>query len=504
MLGPAERALLEETVRRLRVQAQPAAEPVLRAIRQELFAEQLALIDDPSREKAALCTRRAGKTETDQRYAPLEAMKHPGSLVRIWGITRMRCKELMWLPLKYLFERHKVAVKANDTELRIFLSNRSEIRLVGADKDKEAQKKRGDKTRLEIILEAQAFGGFLKSLVEDVVEPCTADVRGTMLLEGTPGPICAGHWFSMTGSLPHATAKRWESPGRLVDGQREGQGWSCHRWGVLDNPYMRHMLEDLPKLKAKRGWDDEHPTWLREWRAQWVNDEGALFYAFDATRNLHRKSEDELRGPGWLHVLGWDLGANDDMAKVVWAWRPEEKVLYEAFSWKRPGAGLAECHTLDKWLHERFNIIAQVADTGGGGKMMTNEYAARFPEAPAYEPAKKTEKPAHVRLFNDDMRAGNVKLRDGSPLHQEMSVLPKDTDIPPELPPVEDPRFPNHCCDGGLYGWRRAYHYLHEAEEERPPPRGTPAAAEREAVELERREVEQAMQAETTPWWEEA
>lgn len=500
MSNSPNRQLLIATLRRLRVRGAVSVEPTIQAIRAEMFAEQLAFVDDPSREKAANGTRRCGKTGAEERYGPLEALKHPGSLIRYWAITRQRCKELMWLPLKYLLERHHVAAKTNDSELRIFLSNRSEIRLVGADKDKEAQKKRGDKTRLEIVMEAQSFGPFLKTLIEDVVDPCLFDLRGTKALDGTPGPIPAGHWFSVTGSKPHETAKRWISPGRVVGGALEGQGWSCHRWSVLDNPHLPHAAEELKALQVRRGWDDNHPTYLREWLARWVSDSGALFYAFDESRNLHHLPEEKLRGPGWVHVLGWDLGHRDDMGKVVLAFHPDSPDIFEAFSWKKPGAGLDECASIDEELHRRFNIIARVADTGGGGAMFVAEHARRWP-GHFYEAAKKTEKYAHVLLLNDDLRAGRLKLREGSPLHQEMSTLPKDPDWPDEKVPREDPRFPNHCCDPALYAWRRAYHFFHEKEEVRPPP-GSPEAHEAEAVRMEQAELRAFEQQSSQPWWE--
>jgi len=263
---------------------------------------------------------------------------------------------------------------------------------------------------------------------------------------------------------------------------------------------MQHMRVDLPLLKAKRGWDDNHPTWLREWRAQWVNDASALFYAFAEPRNVHNLPEEKLRGRGWVHVLGWDLGFRDDMAKVVWAFHPDDACLYEAFSWKEPGASLEKCNALDEELHRRFNVCARVADTGGGGAMLVEEHSRRWP-GHSYEAAKKTEKYAHVVLFNDDMRCGRVKVREGSPLHQEMATLPKDPDWPDEKAPREDPRFPNHCCDAGLYGWRRAYHFTHEHQEEKPAP-GTPEAHEAEAKRMEERAVSEWQEEQDRPWWE--
>ena len=189
-------ALLEKARRK---QAAEQATTITGGIRKELYSEQLAVVDDESQNIALLGTRRAGKTEIWPRYAVMGALENPGCIVRIWGASRLRCKELIWLKTLDVCNRHIIKVKAHETELRITFENRSEIRLVGADKDKEAQKKRGDKTVLEIVLESQSFGSFLETLVEDVIEPSLFDARtlnkpglGTIILEGTPGPVCTG------------------------------------------------------------------------------------------------------------------------------------------------------------------------------------------------------------------------------------------------------------------------------------------------------------------------
>lgn len=109
-----------------------------------------------------------------------------------------------------------------------------------------------------------------------------------------------------------------------------------------------------------------------------------------------------------------------------------------------------------------------------------------------FEAAKKTDKPGHVRLFNDELRAGRVKLRRGSPYSQEIAVLPKVLDWDEEKtgrPAPEDPRFPNHCCDAGLYSWRWTMAYLHEPKKDAPPV-GSPEWAKAE----EERMIEQALE----------
>lgn len=463
-MNEVQRAILEEFQRRKTERS--AVTALVRRIRAELFDKQLAFLDDPSRNKAALCTRRAGKTSMWVRYTTAEALTKPRVLIRIWAVNRLRAKQLLWDEFVYLFKRHGINAKLHETELTIKFDNGSEIRLLGADKDKEVQKKRGDKTWMEIVLEAQGFGPYLKSLVEDVAEPCLFDLKGTFCLEGTPGPVCAGYWHDVTGR--DNVSSRWQSVGSS-DGI--GTGWSVHRWSVLDNPFLPHAAEELAELKKKRRWGDEHPTYVREWTGRWVNDIGALFYKFNPTRNVH--NIEQPWGPGWTHVLGWDLGFRDDMALVAWGWHPDHPgELYEAYSWKKPGA-------LDDEVMEQvtrleglgFNFIEMVADTGGGGRMYVEAVARRFGRS--FNAAKKTEKYEHVRLLNDDLLTGHIKLRPGSPLLAEMVQLPTDPDWPdptkPEAPPTEDPRFPNHCCDAGLYAFRAAWHYVKDEVKPQKP-----------------------------------
>lgn len=467
-----DRALLEEYERRRK--AKIAVAGTVAAIRKELFAQQLAVHDDKSRNKALLCTRRAGKTQYHARGGTIIALENPGTLQRIWGINRLRAKQLIWEELKALIRRHKIDLdpsynkgQPNETELTVRFANKSEIRLLGADKEQEAEKKRGDKTIRETVLEAQLFGHFLQKLVEDIAEPCLFDLRGDFVLEGTPGPICAGYWYEVSGR--NDTDNRWESPGGK-DGV--GAGWSCHRWSVLDNPFMPHAKVDLVALKRKRRWTEESPTYKREWRALWVNDLTALFYKFDPARNIYNPEDFQPWGPGWEHTVGWDLGSIDDMALVVWGYHPSYPDLYEAFSWKQPGASASEVlEQLEALEHRGFNFVKMVADTQGGGKMYVEEVERRYKRH--FDAAKKSDKADHVRLMNDDFLGGFLKLADGSPYQQEIAALMRDPEWPPEdkpkAPPRESPKCPNHCSDAGLYGYRDVWHFLHAQDEQLPP-----------------------------------
>ena len=460
-----DQLVLQEVV--ARAQQRLAVADIVKAIRAELFDKQLAVIDDTSKLVAPICSRRAGKTNIWPRAATICALERPRSLIRIWAVSLLRAKQLVWDELIRLHQRHKLEVKYNETTHTMKFPNGSEIRLLGADKLKEAEKKRGDKTAMEIIIESQLFGGYLEKIVDDIAGPGLADLDGTFYCEGTPGPVCAGHWYSISGG--NDTASRWISPGRSVQGSQVGGGWSCHRWTLLDNPYpsgKEHWHNWLTRKKAAMRWADDNPTYLREYLGKWVNDYDALFYAFDPVRNTFLPTEREPWGPGWMHTLGWDLGFRDDMALVVWGFHPLLPDLYEAFSWKKPEVRSASVviDEIVKLEQRKFNIIKMVADTGGGGKMYVEDVMKRFPYS--FEPAQKQHKYDHVRLLNDDLRTGFVKLAQGSPYALEMAELPKapdeEDDSKEAKAPKEHPAFANHCCDAGLYAYRGSMHYLHQ------------------------------------------
>ena len=476
MIDPRKAA--EELARRERALAQ--ARGVTAAIRAELFDKQLAFIDDPSRSKSALCTRRAGKTSMWSRYCTIEGLEKPNSLIRVWAINRLRAKQLLWEEFRTVFARHRIPVKMHETELTIRFENGSEIRLLGADKDKEAQKKRGDKTRMEVILEAQLFGPFLRTLVEDVAEPCLFDHQGTMCMEGTPGPVPTGYWYWITGEDKTPDVGQWNSGGMLIstgnrteggdtEKERVGAGWSCHRWGVLNNPHLPHAQEELARIRKRKGWNADSPTYVREYRARWVKDDGVLFYKYNASRNDYSYLQVQPWGPGWKHVLGWDLGSLDDMALGVWGWHPSRRELYQAGEWKKPGASAEEVvEQIQKWEKAGFNFIAKVADTGGGGRMYVEQVMRRTSQV--FEPAKKSEKVEHARLMNDDFLSGRLRVLEGGEYSMELGSLPKDPNWDPDsgTAPEEDPRFPNHLCDCFLYSWRYAMNYLDFEEGETP------------------------------------
>jgi hypothetical protein len=508
-----KRDVLIEKARRKRV-AEEALKKI-NSIRRELDKRQLAIIDDPAQNKAVLGTRRAGKTETWPRDMVMKALAHPGGIVRIWAASRQRCKELVWDKTIDVCNRHDIKVKTHETNLTITFENRSQIRFVGADKDKEAQKKRGDKTILEIVLESQSFGSFLEQLVEDVIEPSLFDARSTnvdgigiVVLEGTPGPVCTGYWYYVTGDDGSEKLKRWLSKGRKLkfNGETEeikGANWTCFRIHVLDNPFLPNAKQELAKTIARKGWTLQHPTYLREWCAIWVTDNDALYFKWIEVRNSYDLGPDfQPWGAGWTHVLGWDIGFNHSMALVVWGWHEHDNVLYEAASWSENHTTAQPVVDKIREFQARFNIVAMVADTGGGGsKAFVEEVQSRH--GLIFKPAQKSDKFAHVTLMNDEFISARIKTIKGSELSRDLGGLIKDRDWDPasDKPPDSDPSAHefSHTTDAGLYAWRYASSFLAtKAPDEKPKP-----GSEAHVAAIEKALEEEMMnEKRKEDWWE--
>lgn len=490
-------------------------------LRKPLSRHQLAVLDSKSRECSVCCSRRSGKTFLFTVMLFIAALSAPEALARYWAESRLRAKERVWDRLLRINDRLDIGGKANITELSIKLPNGSEIRLTGADKARDAEKKRGDlsvRPILEVIDEAQAYGSFLGKIVNDICSPGLADLRGRLILSGTPGPVCGGYWYFVSG------AKSGDAS--LV------KGFERFHWTAKDNVAEPHIWRELREIKERRGWADDNPTWLREGLGLWVDDPDALFFKYQTGRNDYDTEVISPMGDGWAHVIGWDLGKNHNNALSILAFHADDPNVYEAFSWKPSQSenedvhrvvdslsNAAEIHSLLRGLKREtttdgimglvrgmadggLNIVGRVADTGGLGGVLVEEVAKRT--GVRFEAAKKTERDAHVRLINDAYLSGKIKLRPGSPLHEEVSSLEKDPDWPPfsAKPAPPRPGQEDHCSDSHLYAYMLSYHWTHERAQ-RQPKKGTQEYYEAQEQELVEHEEEKAQRDDSRDWWEE-
>lgn len=422
-----------------------------------LFGQQRAFVTDQERFRAALCGRRAGKTECIAGWLLEGAERRQATISPYIALSQKSARRIIWPTLKRVCRRHKIAATFNEQTLECRLTNGSVVWVTGCDNKAQCEDFRGNPYPRVAIDEAGSFPDWLEYLVEDVLTPALMDYRGDLALIGTPGLTPLGFFYDIT------------------DGSK---AWKTHRWTCLDNPHVPGA-EELRSLKAKKRWDDDHPTYVREWLGRWVRDDSALVYPFDAAKNLGEMPS----GEGHVtRVLSVDIGFDDPCAFVIAASRDGDPTLYIEKAWRR--GGLITPRIAAEIEQARYNcrrdgkpIDFVVADTGGIAKTLVEDLRRTY--GLQISPAKKTDKVSAIHNVRGALISGTVKLAplECQQLREEWMLCAWNDDRDDH-----DERCVDDLCDSLLYNYRA--HPLQYDPEEAAPQRGTAA---RWAYEEERR-----------------
>lgn len=446
------------------------------------FPQQRAFISDRARLKAALCSRRAGKTEGVAYSLLLKAATQPGSLSLYLGLTKGTARTLMWERLKLLLGDFELAESVgltpnsfNETRMWLTLRNGAVIRCSGADANKkEMEKLLGDAYDLVVIDEAASFTVDLKRMVRDMIWPAMMDRGGAVMLTGTPGDIRA-YFYDVTRDG--------------ADEDLNGRPWSVHRWRTSDNPHMaRQYAEELATIEAKNPLYVTTPEFRCMYLGEWAVNESRLVYAYNPALNVAEAPPKRLT----MRVISVDLGVNDACAMTSAGWAAHDRKLYLLRVVKAPGMSIE-----DVAKQVRAEIQADPSPyklvIDGAWKQSVMELRTRY-QLP-FVATEKTEKAQHIRMFNTDLQCGRTLLVAGQcePLIDEMRRL-LWSDGPG--PRKEDPILPNDACDSALYAWRFARAFSEQDEREAAPQRDAPEAGDhwwKQAMERAQREAEEAL-----------
>lgn len=451
-LDPRQRRLLEEYARREMRKNKIDYKSLL-------FGPQRDFVLDPSKFKAAVCSRRAGKTFGDVIYMLSTANEIPYCQIPFITITRAMGKRNIWLDLQQLDSTLELGGRFNGNELTYTMPNGSVIFIIGADDESEIHKLRGSKFPLAIIDEAQNFRPLIRPLIRDVLEPAVADYDGTIAMTGTPGVACAGFYYDVT-----------------TDKVPEAKKWSIHHWTVVDNPHHPYDAERVEQVRLQNGWLPDNPSFVREWKGLWVADDSKLVYKL-STKNYSYDIPDRPLE----YVLGIDLGYEDSTAFVVLGFDDKIGQTWVIESWSEqhliPSAVAAR---VDR-LREKYDFSYIVADSGGFGKGYVEEMKQRY--SIPIEAAEKTRKLGYIELLNGDLQAGAIHFykHKNQELLDEMGQLPwkENDDGTPDRTTIDD-RFSDHLCDALLYGWRACRQYFYDPEFEGIKPHSDAWWAEKE------------------------
>jgi len=455
-----------------------AASPLPAQFEDSNFKEQTAFLRDKSPLKVVLCTRRSGKSYAAGLELFAAASARPYVSCLYVALTRASAKRIMWKDvLKTIDREKKLGCRYNETDLSVTLSNGSVIYLLGLDAgEDEKEKALGQKFANVVIDEAASYSIDLNELVYGILKPAVADYRGQISMIGTPGNVKRGLYYDLTEGQDPGNPGCWAK-----------LGWSGHRWSAKDNPHMadkwaaeiESLIEGNPRIQ-------ETPLFKQHYLGQWVMDDDARVYKFDATRNGYRGKLPDIPGDGrWHFVVGLDLGFNDATAWSIAAYHDNSKVLYIVETWKSEKLDITDTAEKTRQILNRYDIERVIVD--GANKQAVEEMRKRH-HLPLVI-AQKSSKADFIGIMNGDMICGNIKVNmdSASDLIDEYDGLVWDVRIIDRR--VEHPSCPNHCADATLYAWRNCYNYMSELKAINAAP-GTPEAFLLEARELEEQEVQ--------------
>jgi len=398
----------------------------------DLFSQQKAFDNDTKRFKAALTTRRAGKSTLAAARLLESAYRNPGTLNCYLALTRDSARRILWPILIEMNEKYKLKAVATESNLTLKLKNKSEVFLLGADSKNFTARLRGAKYKRVVIDEAQSYSQNLQELVDDILTPALLDLNGDLDLYGSPGPRLSGYFHDVT--------------------TKPENGWSTHRWSILNNPHLPSAPEFIAEILKQKAWTVNHPTFKREWLGEWVLDESSLLFEYNPIFNTKIESMGEYET-----ILGVDFGYRDKTAVCVLRYATKEKKAHVIESHAKAEMIISEIAVLIKDLIDKHQPTKIVADTGGLGLSMAKELSKRH-HLPIH-PAVKREKAARIQTINDALRTRQLTVHpeNGNLIYQLMHLSRTDKGI--ERPDEECDE-----ADALIYAFTEALHYLSEPE----------------------------------------
>ena len=411
------------------------------------FPKQVDFVNDQSKFVSALCTRRAGKSNGLAIKFFLTAQKHKRALLPYFALTRDSAKNIMWNILQETAEKMNIKAEFAESKLEVKLENESVIKLFGADMKNFIGRIKGIKSPMAGVDEAGEFGTHLESLIDDILTPAIGDyVDGQIYLTGTPGSIPFGYFYEVT--------------------QNNKYGYSHHSWSLYDNPFFPNSRDFVADIKAKKGWTDDSPTYMREYLGKWVKDIESLVFKYDPQAN-HYDALPATRGK-WNYIVGVDIGFKDADAIAVIGWNEYEKKTYLIEEDVGRGRDITELAASIAAVVKKYDPMKVVMDTGGLGLKIAEELRKRF-QLPVVA-AEKTRKFEYIELLNDALRYNRFFASNKSLFANDCMLIEWDKDrmAPDRL--IVSNKFHSDISDAVLYSFRESLDWLSEAEAVSPIP----------------------------------
>ena len=466
-----QRAIIAQYIKEL--EADQKAELLLAS----LFPEERAFIEDPCRMKAALCSRRSGKTWTAIVYLLVHSLLNPGTKCLYLSFDRSAAKDVVWEPyFKKICMAHNIACQFHETDLIVRLDNGSSIKVTGADYNEGAKDKLlGNFYGLVVCDEGQDWN-YLEGTVESVW-PTLAQLKGTICLLGTPGTSKNFYHDVVMESETEDSDPALAEPRPLKQ-----PGWSLHRWNAFINPYPKPgwWQEEVDFKKSVNPDCESLPSFQRLYYGRWVYDETNLVYRFNSERHLIPRLPDLVPNDKWTYVMGADTGYEDDSSLVVCCFNRSDPLLFFVDSWKAPKHDLTAFDAKAKEMRAKWGTTIHVID--GAAKQAVEELKNRmgFPWECTDKGGVDKFSGMGIDMMNDDFDYNRIRVISGGngpgplgntlPLRTEWEELTMDAkELKLNKKRRELASCANHCADGAMYAWRKCTHFRSKAGNVKPP-----------------------------------
>ena len=427
------------------------------------FPLQQRLVEQEIRFQAWMATRRAAKSNSFARRMLKRITKKKCNALYL-ALTLDSAKAILWDVVEQLLLEKKVSFTANKQAGVFTLGNGSIIKFAGLDSNyREMRKILGQKFAIVGIDECGSMTQDMETIVNQMITPALTDEMGDLILLGT------------AEAIPNTYFQK------VMDGKVGG--WHLEKWDTSQNPYMaRNWEEDIKRILASNPLT-EQASWFRShYKNEWAVDDNLRIYnvfAYNLIKEVTYKKRPR-------HIIGVDLGFNDDCAFVIGTYFEHDPTLYVEKSFKQKEMDITDTANAIKALLKDYPNAQLIVD--GANKQGVEEMKNRHKLG--LKAASKEDKFTFMRILKDDLIQNRVQFveQSNTQLLDEMRSLMKIKDVD-----QEDPRCQNHITDALLYMWReaRAYIEIPEESEWKSPDEKMKQEEQREAEEMRRRVQEQ-------------
>jgi hypothetical protein len=399
------------------------------------------LFDTEARRKCLVIGRRGGKTEGLAGLFCQTAVIDNSPMLYI-NLNFKNAVKQMWEPVKTVSEKAGLVITREDkTNGVLEWANGSSLMFGGNSTTADQDKYRGFKYRLVGIDECGSQR-WLRTLVDEIITPTLLDFEDSILvLQGTPPRVPKSFFEAMWNS---AAFKRYT-------------------WSILDNPFIPSPQEFIKDMAEKRGLSLESPFIQREYF-------GAMgSYDLEAMVYKVRKYHDEPPGYKITDIaIGIDYGFSDYNAIIGLAYNRELKKGYFFFEEKFNKSNVSQIVAVTKDAVKQAEEIAHKNNMDKGNIEIvadTNEESITFELATTYGlPARnayKYNKEMAVSQFADCLRTGQITMKKGGYLDEEMETLIFMRDEEDNILPIIDDEIGGHpdAGDAALYAFRQFAFY---------------------------------------------